>query len=73
MGVFTPQKLASAAKRDFCFSLGEPVVKHLLLIADKLKHIQRRMVFVVMGLETLRKGDLSSNIKMTTLCGIFVI
>lgn len=54
----TPQKLASATKWDFCFSLGELVVKHLLQDADKLRHIQRRMVLVVRDCETLRKGNL---------------
>lgn len=56
--VNTPQKLASTTKWDFCFSLRELVVKHLLWDADKLRHIQGRMVLVVREFETLRKGNL---------------
>ena len=54
----TPRKLTSATKWEFCFSLGELVVKHLLQDADMLRHTQRRMVLVVRGFEALRKGSL---------------
>lgn len=40
--VFAPQKWASATKWDCSFCPGEPVVQHLLLEADTLKHIKRR-------------------------------
>lgn len=40
-------------------------MKHLPLDADKLRHIQRRTVCIVKGLETLRKRDLSSNVSIT--------
>lgn len=52
------QKLATLQSGGFCFSPGEPV-ECSPLDADTLKHIQRRTIWVMKGLNTLRKRNLS--------------